>query len=45
MQTLSETGFLLAMFLPSAAVVAGVLALVLTPRRSRPVETPARRAA
>ena len=45
MQTLFEVGFLLAMFLPPAAVIAGVLTLIVTPRRPRTAETPVRHAA
>jgi hypothetical protein len=45
MQTLFEIGFVLAMFLPPAAVIAGALTLVLTERRSQPAASPARRAA
>jgi len=45
MQTLFEIGFVLAALLPPAAVLAGAIALLVTPRRSRPVASPARRAA
>jgi len=45
MQTLFEIGFLLAALVPPAAVVAGAITLLVTPRHSRPVATPVRRAA